>query len=381
MKVAQVVSTFPPYKAGIGNAAFHISWQLASRHIEVNVFTLASRQSTTVDTGFPFKVRRLHPWIRYGNAGAVPQLLWQLRPYDIVHLHYPFFGGAEIIYFLERLRHLNFILHYHMDVVGEGVKQKIFNWHTNVVLPRIVRRASKIIVTSMDYARESAIKNYLNSDPDKFVEIPLGVNTDIFKPRMKNRDLVDKHSLNNKKVILFVGALDKAHYFKGINYLVKAFHLIASNDDYRLIIVGDGDLKHSYESLAVNYSLDRKIIFAGYIADDLLPLYYNLADVYVLPSIDRSEAFGISLLEAMSSGVATIVSDLAGVRSVVAKKETSIIVKPRDVSDIAKYLRYLLENPQVRNKLGHEGRLRVLGRYTWDIVGNDVEALYREILP
>ncbi len=377
MKVAHIVSTFPPYKAGVGNAAYHISWELSQLGCDVTVFTISTKGFYEMDASLPFKVMRLRPWFWYGNAGFVPQLLWRLRDFDIIHLHYPFFGGAEMLYLRDLVRPLNIIIHYHMDVVGDGVMKYLFALHSKHVMPRILGQANKIIVTSMDYAKRSLLKDRLAVQADKFIEIPLGVDPEVFKPRITSKDLIQRYGLRNKKVILFVGALDRAHYFKGVNYLIKAFQLISSNDAYRLIIVGGGNLKPTYESLVVNFGLERKVLFAGTLPDDTLPLYYNLANVLVFPSIDSSEAFGMVALEAMASGLPVIASDLPGVRSVVVKGLTGLLFKPKDVTYLAKQIHYLLENPQVCNKFGKQGRARVLERYTWQVVGKQVYDVYQ----
>jgi glycosyltransferase involved in cell wall biosynthesis len=378
MKVAHIVSTFPPYKAGVGNAAYHLSWELSQLGGDITVFTIAAKGYYDMDASLPFSVVRLRPWFWYGNAGFVPQLLWLLRDFDIIHLHYPFFGGAEMLYLRDLVKPLNIIIHYHMDVVGDGVMKRLFAFHSAYVLPRILGRANKIIVTSMDYAKRSLLKDRLLSESDKFIEIPLGVDPEVFKPRMKPKDLVLQYKLQNKKIVLFVGALDRAHYFKGVNYLIKAFQLISSNDAYRLVIVGGGNLKATYESLAINYGLERKVIFTGIVSDDALPLYYNLADVFVVSSIDSSEAFGIVALEAMATGLPVVASDLPGVRSVVQKGLTGLLFKPKDVTFLAKQLHYLLENPQVCNKLGKLGRERVQRYYTWHVVGKEVYDMYQQ---
>ncbi|OGY89071.1 MAG: hypothetical protein A2677_04340, partial [Candidatus Komeilibacteria bacterium RIFCSPHIGHO2_01_FULL_52_14] len=378
-RVAHIVSTFPPYRGGIGNSAYHLCWELAQLGDRVTVLTSQKPGSESLYNSLPFQVESLTPWLYYGNASFVPQLFWRLKRFDIIHLHYPFFGGAEMVYLAQRRLRFPLVIHYHMDVVGEGLMKKFFTVHTNRVMPRILDAAEKIIVTTIDYAQQSALKERLQAEPHKFIVIPLGVNAEVFRPRMRNRDLIERHRLHNKKVVLFVGGLDRAHYFKGVNYLIKAFQLIASNDVYRLLIVGDGNLRKSFESLAVSFGLERKIIFAGSVSDDWLPLYYNLADVFVLSSIDSSESFGIAALEAMSSGLPVVASDLPGVRSVVQKDVTGLLFKPRHVATLAKHLRFLLENPQVGNEFGVQGRLRVTKQFTWDLIGKQIHNLYTTI--
>jgi glycosyltransferase involved in cell wall biosynthesis len=379
MKIAEVTSTFPPYKAGMGNVAYYNAWELTTLGHDVTVFTTKYKSSIPHTDEYPFEVQRLGAWFKYGNAGILPQLFYKLPSYDIIHLHYPFFGGAEIIYFLDKIRDLNLVVTYHMDVVGTGLMSKFFQWHRNHVTPRILDRADKIIVTSYDYAKSSAIKDRLTAEPEKFVEIPIGVNQLLFKPRFRDKNIVEKYDLHGKKIILFVGGLDKAHYFKGINILIQAIKKLNARDDFRVIIIGEGDLKHTYQSMVDSLGLGRKIIFAGFVPDDLLPKFYSVADMLVLPSIDRSEAFGIVSLEAMASGVPVIASDLPGVRSVVDKKKTGLLVKPANVDNLANMIDYLLKNPKIAKEYGKAGREKVLQEYTWDKVGHKLDHLIKSI--
>ncbi len=380
MKIAEVTSTFPPYKGGIGNVAYYNAWLLSTLGHEVSVFTPRTKQDKGHIDEYPFKVFRLHSWFKYGNAGILPQLLWKLRDYDIIHLHYPFFGGSEVIYFLDKIKDLNLVVTYHMDVVGTGLLSKFFKWHTNSVLPKILNRADKIIVTSLDYTRSSNLKERLSLEPDKFVEIPCGVNHLLYKPRFKDKDIIKKYDLQGKKVILFVGALDKAHYFKGLNILIQAVKKIKDRDDFRVLIVGKGELEETYKSLVDSSGLSKKIIFVGYISDNLLPKFYNTADMFVLPSIDKSEAFGIVSLEAMSSGVPVIASDLAGVRSVVDKKKTGLLVKPGNVDNLTDMINYLLKHPRIAKEYGKSGREKVLNSYTWEKIGYDLENVLKSLV-
>jgi len=379
MKIAEVTSTFPPYKAGMGNVAYYNAWALSTMGHDVTVFTTKYKTGIVHTDEYPFEVQRLGAWFKYGNAGILPQLFYKLPKYDIIHLHYPFFGGAEIIYFLDKIKDLNLIVTYHMDVFGKGFMSKFFQWHRNNVTPKILDRADKIIVTSYDYARNSALKDRLADEPEKFVEIPIGVNQLLFKPRYRDKNIIDQYELHDKKIILFVGALDKAHYFKGVNILLQAIKKINARDDFRLIIIGEGDLKQTYQTMVDSLGLGRKIIFAGFVPDDMLPKFYSISDMLVLPSIDRSEAFGIVSLEAMASGVPVIASDLPGVRSVVDKRKTGLLVKPGSADNLASMIDYLLKNPKIAKEYGQAGREKVLKNYTWDKIAYKLDNLIKSV--
>lgn len=359
--------------------AYYNAWYLATQGHQVTVFTPFYKRLKNVKDEYPFKVVRLYPWFKYGNAGFLPQLIWKLWKFDIIHLHYPFFGGAEIIYFLDKIKDIKLVITYHMDSISAGIFTKFLGWHTEHVLPRIIDRADKVLVTSWDYAKSSALRDWIEAEPEKFVELPIGVNHLLFKPRFRDKDLTERYDLYDKQVVLFVGALDRPHYFKGVNILIQAIFKINDSDDFRVLIVGGGDMLDSYKSLADNLGLSKKIIFVGRVDDQELLKYYSLADMLVLPSIDRSEAFGIVALEAMACGIPVIASDLAGVRSVVGKKETGLLVKPGSVQNLTDMIHTLLKNSKLARTYGQAGRQKVLDNYTWETVGKKLNEIINNL--
>jgi glycosyltransferase involved in cell wall biosynthesis len=391
MKIAQIVCTFPPYPGGIGNVAYYNSLELAHLSHRVVVFTPKHERDPAMVGENIFQIKYLKPLFRYGNAAFLPQLFWQSPPFakatedkgfDIIHLHYPFFGGAEIIW-LRKLIGLKakLIITYHMDVVGNGWLGWIFRLHNKFILPLIIKAADKVIVTSFNYAEHSDIAGLVRENREKFVEIPCGVSPNNFYPREKDKNLLAKHNLIiDDKIILFVGNLDRAHYFKGVGYLLRAFALVANNTKdkgVKLIIIGQGDLLSEYRILSEKLGIADKVIFAGYISDEDLPQYYNLADLFVLPSIDKSEAFGLVLLEAMASGKPTIASDLVGVRSVVKEGKTGLLAEVKNENDLADKINKLLANDELRRKMGEAGRQLVEEKYTWEEIGKQLDIIYK----
>lgn len=382
MKVAIVTSTFPPYAGGIGNVALFNARELAKIGHEVTVFTPAYKQAK--EEIMDIKVVRIKPLIKHGNAAFVPSLKWMLKGYNIIHLHYPFFGGAEVIWRYKRKfkkQGAKIVLHYHMDVVGKMAMRAIFKFHNTFMLPRIIKMADKVILTSFDYGENSNIAKQLKKNPDKFIEVPNGVDVNNFLPKEKDPALLQKYKINHgEKVVLFVGGLDKAHYFKGVEYLIEAMSwLRQSGYSWRLIIVGEGELKEVYRDLASQFKLHLKTIFAGYVSNDDLPKYYNLADVVVLPSVDKSEAFGLTLIEAMACSKPVVGADLPGVRSVITEKMDGLLVKPRDAKELAARINFFLNDPGTSVEFGKAGRRKVLLKYDWRKIGQQINELYKQL--
>lgn len=327
----------------------------------------------------PPYVHRLSALIRIGNAGITPSLFKRLHGFDILHLHYPFFGGAEPIA-LRKFLHRNqaLILTYHMDAVGEGIRGMIFKLHSKLLFPRIVARADRILVTSMDYAQSSELAKLKNI----FAKIevhPLGVDLKRFYPG-KEKTLRQEHSVSSDHpVMIFVGGLDTAHHFKGLPVLINALSNLTSLSWY-LLVVGEGDLKQSFIEIARHRNLEHRIHFLGSVADEVLPHYYRMADFHVFPSTERAEAFGLVTLEAAATGIPTIASSLPGVRTIVKNNETGLLTSPSDPEQLADTIRLLLEQKNLRKRLGEAARRRAEKEYNWETIINSLLTCYKTTL-
>jgi len=382
MKIAIVTPTLPPYASGIGNVAAHHARQLTKLGYQVKLFT-PEYEKIDQEEVTEVSVRRVPPMFKHGNAAFVPALSWMLEGYDIIHLHYPFFGGSETIWLHKRKYKKKFgtkiVLHYHMDVVGAGLKHLIFSLHKLFFLSKLIKMADSVIVTSQDYAKHSNIAKYLKKSPDKFLEVPNGVDTLHFQPQPKDQALMENYNISPEdKVIVFVGGLDKAHYFKGIEYLLQAVtRLRRTAYSWKLLIIGEGDLRPTYESMASQLNIVARVMFSGYVANADLPRYYNLADVVVLPSVDKSEAFGMALAEGMACGKPCIATNLPGVRTVIDDQVNGLVVEPRNVKDLANKINHLLDNPNLAAEYGLNGERKARRRYDWKQIGYQLDGLYR----
>ncbi|WP_297437248.1 glycosyltransferase [Thermococcus sp.] len=376
MKIAQVSATFPPYMAGTGNVCYHYSVELAKLGHEVTVFT--SRYPDE-DYSYPdiVTVKRFKPLFRIGNAPFIPQLLREIKDFDIVHLHYPFFFGGEIMYFLKKLRNQKYVITYHNDVILQGMLNFPLKFYKTMIMKQILKNAEKIVVTSLDYARNSELWE-ISRIKEKIVEIPNGVDIDRFNPKINGEEIKVRYAIEDKDIVLFVGALDKAHYFKGVEYLLQSFASI-KNRNLFLVIVGDGDLKGYYMKLAERLGLKNRTLFTGRVSSEDLPKYYASADVVVLPSITMGEAFGLVLIEGMATGKPVIATNLPGVRTVVDNGINGYIVEPKNTKDLSERISYLLENEKTRKKFGKRGRKKVEKMYSWEKIGKKLEEVYKNL--
>jgi len=416
MKIAHIVSTYPPYRGGMGNVCYHQVKGLAALGHEITVFTpFYKNQRLQVEDpeesrrrAIPsVKVIYLKPFFKFGNAAVIPQIGGLLKDFDLIYLHWPFIGGAEsILWQSKKLPSL--VVQYHMDLNGQGWRDLFFKFYQSIFLPLMVKQAKKIVVSSLDYALTSALKKFLPKYREKFIELPLGVDLEKFFPQEPDQELKNKLGLKQEnKIVLFVAGLDKAHYFKGLGVLLSAMSKISSSlsgsteltvevlraeglrspdegpkveKNIKLIIGGEGDLKEKYQKMAVDLKIKDKVIFVGNISNDQLIKFYNLTDIFVLSSISRSEAFGLVLLEAMACGKPIIVSNLPGPRTLVKEGENGFKVKSGDADDLAKKIGLILKDRQLIKKMGENALKLVREKYNWKEIVQKLEKIYDENL-
>ena len=375
MRIAHVVPTYPPYRGGVGRLAEEYAVRLRARAHDAQVLT-PRYQHRENDPDF---VQRLPSLLHVGNAAFIPSLVSRLRGFDLMHLHYPFFGGAEPVLVRGWLaRDQPLVVSYHMDAVADGLKGAIFRSHARLVLPYIVRRAQRVLVSSNDYAAQSALAR-IRGCLARVEEHPYGVDTDRFRPgaepALKKRLSITPDLF----VIIFVGRLDPAHHFKGLGVLLEALAGMRSHL-WRLLVVGDGSLRPGFESKAWKLGIHSRVTFLGDVSDETLPSHYRAAHLHVCPSTAAAEAFSLVTLEAAASGIPTVASALPGVRTVVADGETGIHVPPSDSSRLRVALQSLLDQPDRRVKFGHAARARAEARFRWEPAVDRLEATYRDVL-
>ena len=379
MKIAQVVSPFPPYFGGVGNSCYSLSLELAERGHEVTVFT--SNYPKNVSFNYPkkIKVNRLNYVFRFQNATFSPALL-KIKGFDAVHLHLPYHFGGELAFFASKLRNMPLIATYQMDVIGEGWLKYFFKLHEKTFLKLILSKADKIIYSSKDYAENSNFAELFKRREKDCFEVPNGVDTKKFNSNLDARELRNKIGIKKEeKVVLFVGALDKAHYFKGVEVLLKAFSGIKEKNA-KLVLVGEGDLKDYYIKTAKLLGINRNVFFAGRVSSEELPYYYNLCDFSVLPSTDRGEAFGMALVEAMACGKPVIAGNLPGVRNVVEERKNGLLAEAGNEKDLKEKMEKLLQDSSLRKKFGENGRKKALEKYDWGKIAERVEGIYEDVL-
>ncbi len=401
MKIAHVVATFPPHIGGMGQVAFDECKKLAERGHEVTVFTLrytqiaringedypdfamaqnrgstiSSKRNRDADSNFLFKVVRMRPSIKFGDAGWVPQLFFKLKNFDIVHLHYPWYGGAEWALFAKILREQKYVVTYHMDAAPAGFfKKMVGRIYDGLVAKRILFGAERVI--AVDKAHFSASRFGQQLSPDKVVELSNAVDAEIFKPRAVSLDELGLSEWKDKKIILFVGNLLPV---KRLDLLLGVVRRLG--DDVRLLVVGGGNEEGRYKNMTTDYGLRTTVRFAGAVNDrGELAKYYSLATVLAVPS--DAESFSLVIVEALASGCPVVASDLPGVRNKVEDGVNGFLFKPGSAENLKEQLEKVLNMPtEERKQMGERGRQKAVEKYDLDRHVEKLEEIYRRVCP
>ncbi len=368
IKIAIVTPVYPPYRGGMGSAASQDAEMLrADGGFEVEVFTPKYKDSEKLKAESTKReiakgVSQLKPFYQWGNAAVLLDLLRVLKGFDIIHLHYPFFGSDIITAFAAKLYKVPLIITCHMRPKASGFLGFTFKVYRLVLERFIFGSARGVLVSSLDYAKAHNI-NHL-----QLIDFPFAVDTDRFTPArsyspptmVESEGAPESGDLKGGH-ILFVGGLDNAHYFKGVDVLLRSCAKLTSS--WRLTIVGDGDCRFVFEALSKELAIDDRVMFAGSVPFDDLPKIYQSADIHVLPSVDQSEAFGLVTLEAMATGIPSVVSNLPGVRSVIEPEVSGLLVEPGSIESLTIALDRLLADEKLRKKMGEKARKRSEDQY------------------
>ncbi len=359
---------YPPYRGGIGTVAAHDARRLREQGVTVDIFTPAYRSDSVHEEG----VHRLRPFFAWGNGAILFQLLFSLKKFDVLHLHYPFFGSDILAAFASMMWRIPLVVTYHMQPKASGFLGVTFQMYRRVFQWYVFRVAKRIFVSSEEYAKEHDVHH------SRLIAMPFGVDTERFMPGDRLSARTHFGLAPDVPTILFVGGLDRAHYFKGVDIFLRACKDMKTQ--WQLLIVGDGDQRCVFEDLTVELGISDRVHFAGSVPFGDLPLVYQAADVHVLPSIDRSEAFGIVTLEAMASGVPSIVSDLPGVRTLVTPNETGERVPPGDVFALTSALDRFCGDMSYTRLCGERAREKARVVYDDRVLANQLRAVYNELV-
>ena len=281
------------------------------------------------------------------------------RQSDLVHYHFPW-PVMDIAHL--RSRHGRpAVVTYHSDIV----KQRLLLPFYNPLLMRFLSDVDAIVATSPDYLRSSAT---LRKFKDKSQVIPIGIDEDAY-PAPTAADNSWRQSIVSEPFVLFVGVL---RYYKGLDILIQA----ADRVRCKIVIAGSGPIEQQLKGQAAGLKLDN-VVFLGEVSEQQKMALLHGCTGFVFPSNQRSEAYGVSLVEAAMCGKPMISCEIGTGTSYVNKAGvTGLVVPPSDPLRLAEAVNRLVDSPAEAEKWGRAARERFCALFTADNMGQAYADLY-----
>jgi glycosyltransferase involved in cell wall biosynthesis len=366
LRVLQIGKYFAPIRGGIESHLRDLCSELRkSVDLKVIVANDSLRSERELIDGID--VLRLPRAMTLASAPICPTMIASIRreKADIVHLHLPN-PAAAIACLLARPAGA-LVITWHSDIVRQRRLVRLYKPLERLLL----NRCAAIIATSPAYVASSPV---LTEHADRCHLIPFGIYAEQFDDALVDQSAVrELRRRFGSRVVLSVGRL--VHY-KGIKFLIRAMAKV----DAKLVIIGDGPLRADLEREAASAGLPDRVVFLGDV-DGNLNNYFHASDVFALPSCERSEAFGIVQLEAMACGIPVVNTSIdTGVPYVSPDGVTGLTVASRSPDEMAAALNRLLDDQQLREKMGRAARARVFNEFGIVEMAAQTLNLYRSVL-
>lgn len=365
---------YPPHLGGIETYMRTLAEALAARP-DTNVSAIVSNEGGSTlreDVGGVdvLRVARLFAAsstpVAPGMSGAIRAAARGIRRTDLFHLQFPYPWGD---WAWQRAGSPGpMVLTYHSDIV----RQRFLGALYRPVMDRLLARADRIIVASPPMIEHSP---FLAPHANKCRVVPFGIDPQRYEatPERAAR-AAELRAVHERPIVLFVGRLI---YYKGVDVLVRAMTAF----DADVVLVGAGPLEGELRELARSLGVADRLTIVPPLDDEELTAYLLAAAVFCLPSVARSEAFGIVQLEAHICGTPVVSTNLpTGVPWVNADGETGLVVPPGDAEALGAALNRLLADDELRARLGARARERVLERFTVQRMVDSTLTVYDEAL-
>lgn len=378
LRVTMLNKYYPPHLGGIEYHLRDLAAALVERGHDVRAIVAGSDPTDATETIDGVRVTRLARAFEYAStpvAGSMSRAIAEAAAEtDVFHLHFPYPWG-EFSWLASRAGGrraggVPTVLTYHSDIV----RQKVLGALYEPVLRRVLDRVDLVIASSPNMVEHSP---ELSRIAEKCRVVPFGIHIERFAatPERAARAAELREtaapSRGERPVVLFVGRLI---YYKGADVLVRAMAEV----DADLVMVGRGPLEDDLRARAAALGIAGRVHFTEPVGDEDLAAWYHAADVFCLPSVARSEAFGLVQLEAHAAGTPVVSTTLTtGVPFVNENGVTGLTVPPGDVVALAGALRALVDDQDLRIRLGTQAAARARQEFSISrMVGRTLEVYH-----
>jgi rhamnosyl/mannosyltransferase len=332
---------FPPTVGGVEGHIHQIVNNMEG--VDFTVLTSSRTRSTVRENLDGVEIIRAAEYLRPASTPIMPSWRRHLKQVqvDLMHAHMPNPFGEICVLTTDTPP---VVASYHADIVGRPRLAKAFS----PLQQQFFKRAHTIVVGSGRLADSAPV---LAPHRAKVEVVPYGIETSHWETRPAQADVIRERYPG--PLVVFLGR--HVHY-KGLDMLVEAMAEV----DATCLIVGDGPKRQATQDLVDSKGLGKKVLLPGQVPDSERSAYYHAADVFVLPSTNRAESYGISMLEAMACATPPISTEVGTATSWINQhRVTGLVVAPGNPAELAKALRELLADADLRAELGAAAARRV----------------------
>jgi glycosyltransferase involved in cell wall biosynthesis len=368
MKIAQVTAYWgPDYPSGSGVSCYELSKRLAE-NFEVHVFTSSTGEINNGETPDNLHVHRLKTYAAIWDMNPVADVFTQLlrNDFDIVHVHsYIFFMSNMAALASIFKRQFKYILHFRGGLDFTGNTQ---NFH-----PGRIWAKEKIYDKTLGYFTTKLADKVLSVSKSDIpiIKSKFGIKEVEWMPNaVDTKKFISANGRLKSPVVTYVGKLEK---WKGIDTLIKSFEIINKQvKDVRFVIAGTGSLESELRQA------DLPIELLGAVTYEKMVEVYQEASAVILPSY--MEGFPVTCVEALSCEVPVVATDVGDVRETIIDGVTGFVTQPGDYTTIASRVVKMLEDEDLRRKLGRSGRAHVEKNFSYETLTARILREYEDCL-
>lgn len=368
MKILQL-GKFYPVRGGVEKVMYDLTVGLSERGVNCDMLCALSQGSARVTViNNHARLIGCRTWMKVAATMISPSMIFSLRrrcgEYDIIHVHHPD-PMACLALFLSGYKG-KVVLHWHSDIEKQKMLLKLYRplqgW--------LLKRADLIVGTTPVYTAESPCLVHVQH---KTVCLPIGI-APIAPEQEKVETLKKKYP--GKKIIFSLGRLVA---YKGYKWLIEAARYL--DDDYVVLIGGSGPLMCELMAEVETWGLEDKVRLLGRISEEDLPAYYGACTLFCLSSVQKTEAFGIVQIEAMSCGKPVVATRIphSGVAWVNEHGKSGLNVAPKDAKGLADAIRTIADDELAYRKFAAGAEKRYRDTFTKEQMINNVLEIYNKL--
>lgn len=372
LRVLHIGKFFPPYLGGMETALADLVAEQQAQSVQVKLLVHGQPLSQDPDwlVRVPVQVQLVYAPVALGFRSALAKVIEEFKP-DLLHLHMP---NTSVFWCLTlaSAKRIPWVVHWHSDVVASRIRTTLRIAYTayRPFEQAVLETAERIVATSPPYLEASEPLSHWR---DKCAVVPLGLGA--------SAPITPEPSTGNpwRTQGLRLLSIGRLAYYKGFETLIRA---VATMPGVELVIVGDGELRQELTDLCGRPKPDGQlpqVRLLGSVSDEEKYALLSTCDVFCLASRERTEAFGMVLLEAMYMSKPCIVSDLegSGMPWVVASSHAGLLVEPENITAWQNAIRELQNDAPARMQMGAAGNQAVMHQFS---AHTSAKALYQQYL-